>query len=51
MTLSFATDSITIIKFVLSPVHPTAPTITPPVAIAIPTATMFIPPFSKPIIV
>ena len=48
ITLSFATDSITIIKFVLNPVEPTAPTITPAVAIAIPTATIFIAPFSKP---
>ena len=37
-TLSLAIDSITIIKFVLNPVEPTAPTITPAVAIAIPTA-------------
>ena len=37
MTLSLATDSITTIKFVLNPVDPTAPTITPAVAIAIPT--------------
>ena len=36
MTLSLAIDSITIIKFVLKPVDPTAPTITPAVAIAIP---------------
>ena len=50
-TLSFAIDSITIIKFVLNPVDPTAPTITPAVAIAIPTATIFIAPFSKPTIV
>ena len=33
-TLSLATDSITTIKFVLNPVDPTAPTITPAVAIA-----------------
>ena len=50
-TLSLATDSITTIKFVLNPVDHTAPTITPAVAIAIPTPTMFIAPFSKPIIV
>ena len=37
ITLSLAIDSITIIKFVLKPVDPTAPTITPAVAIAIPT--------------
>ena len=30
ITLSLATDSITIIKFVLNPVEPTAPTITVP---------------------
>ena len=51
ITLSLAIDSITIIRFVLNPVDPTAPTIIPAVAIAIPTATMFIAPFSKPIIV
>ena len=50
-TLSLAIDSITIIKFVLNPVEPTAHTITPAVAIAIPTATMFIAPFSNPTIV
>ena len=32
VTLSFAIDSITIIKFVLNPVDPTAPTIMPAVA-------------------
>ena len=32
--LSLAIDSITIIKFVLKPVDPTAPTIIPAVAIA-----------------
>ena len=37
ITLSLAIDSITIIKFVLNPVEPTAPTITPAVAIAMPT--------------
>ena len=47
-TLSLAIVSITIIKFVLSPVDPTAPTIIPAVAIAIPTPTMLSAPFSKP---
>ena len=51
ITLSFAIDSITIIKFVLKPVEPTAPTIIPAVAIAIPTPTIFKAPFSKPTIV
>ena len=36
VTLSLAIDSITIIKLVLKPVDPTAPTIIPAVAIAIP---------------
>ena len=45
VTLSFAIDSMTIIKFVLKPVEPTAPTITPAVAIAIPTPTMLMAPF------
>ena len=49
--LSFATDSITIIKFVLKPVEPTAPTITPAVAMAMATPTIFIAPFSNPTIV
>ncbi len=35
----------------LKPVEPTAPTITPAVAIAIPTPTMFNAPFSNPTIV
>ena len=48
ITLSFAIDSITIIKFVLKPVDPTAPTITPAVAIATPTAIMLIAPFCRP---
>ena len=51
VTLSLAMDSITIIKFVLNPVDPTAPTIIPAVAMAIPTPTMFKAPFSKPTIV
>ena len=51
VTLSFAIDSITIIKFVLRPVEPTAPTIIPAVAIAMPTPTIFKAPFSKPTIV
>ena len=51
VTLSLAIDSITIIKFVLKPVDPTAPTIMPAVAIAIPTPTIFKAPFSKPTIV
>ena len=51
VTLSLAIDSITIIKLVLKPVDPTAPTIIPAVAIAIPTATIFRAPFSKPTIV
>ena len=42
---TLATDSITTIKLVLNPVEPTAPTITPAVAIAIPTATILIAPF------
>ena len=42
---------MTIIKLVLKPVDPTAPTIIPAVAIAIPTATIFRAPFSKPTIV
>ncbi len=42
---------MTIIKFVLSPVDPTAPTIIPAVAMAIPTPTMFNAPFSNPTIV
>ena len=37
--------SITIIKLVLKPVEPTAPTIMPAVAIAIPTPTILIAPF------
>ena len=37
ITLSLAIVSMTIIKFVLKPVDPTAPTIMPAVAIAIPT--------------
>ena len=45
ITLSLAIVSITIIKLVLNPVEPTAPTITPAVAIAIPTPTMLIAPF------
>ena len=45
ITLSLAIVSITTIKLVLSPVEPTAPTIMPAVAIAIPTATMLIAPF------
>jgi len=40
-----AIDSITIIRFVLNPVDPTAPTITPAVAIATPTAIILIAPF------
>ena len=40
--------SITIIKLVLKPVEPTAPTIMPAVAIAIPTPTILIAPFWKP---
>ena len=51
ITLSLAIVSITIIKFVLNPVEPTAPTIIPAVAIAIPTATMLIAPFWRPTIV
>ena len=51
VTLSFAIDSITIIKLVLNPVEPTAPTIIPAVAIAIPTPTIFKAPFSKPTMV
>ena len=51
VTLSLAIDSITIIKFVLKPVEPTAPTMIPAVAIAMPTATIFNAPFSKPTIV
>ena len=51
ITLSFAINSITIIKFVLKPVEPTAHTIIPAVAIAIPTPTIFNAPFSKPTIV
>ena len=51
VTLSLAIDSITIIKFVLKPVEPTAPTMIPAVAIAMPTATIFNAPFSKPMIV
>ena len=43
--------SITIIKFVLSPVEPTAPTIIPAVAMAIPTLTILSAPFSKPTMV
>ena len=45
ITLSLAIVSITIIKLVLSPVEPTAPTIMPAVAIAIPTPTILIAPF------
>ena len=45
ITLSLAMVSITIIKLVLSPVDPTAPTIIPAVAIAIPTPTILIAPF------
>ena len=37
ITLSLAIVSMTIIKLVLKPVEPTAPTIIPAVAIAIPT--------------
>ena len=51
ITLSPAIDSITKIKFVLKPVDPTAPTITPAVAIATPTAIILNAPFSNPIIV
>ena len=51
VTLSLAIDSITIIKFVLRPVDPTAPTIIQAEAIAIPTATIFKAPFSNPTIV
>ena len=51
ITLSPAIDSITKIKLVLNPVDPTAPTITPAVAIATPTAIILIAPFSSPIIV
>ena len=39
---------MTMIKLVLKPVEPTAPTITPAVAIAIPTPTIFKAPFSNP---
>ena len=39
------------IKFVLRPVEPTAPTIIPAVAIAIPTPTILIAPFWRPTIV
>ena len=45
ITLSLAIVSITMIKLVLSPVDPTAPTIIHAVAIAIPTPTMLIAPF------
>ena len=45
ITLSLAIVSITIIKLVLSPVDPTAHTIIPAVAIAIPTPTILIAPF------
>ena len=45
ITLSLAIVSMTIIKLVLNPVEPTAPTIIPAVAIAIPTPTMLIAPF------
>ena len=50
-TLSLAIVSMTIIKLVLNPVEPTAPTIIPAVAIAIPTPTMLMAPFCKPITV
>ena len=46
--LSLAIDSMTIIRLVLKPVEPTAPTIIPAVAMAIPTPTIFKAPFSKP---
>ena len=42
---------MTMIKLVLNPVEPTAPTIIPAVAIAIPTPTMLIAPFWRPTIV
>ena len=51
ITLSLAIVSMTIIKLVLNPVEPTAPTIIPAVAIAIPTPTILIAPFCKPTIV
>ena len=39
---------MTMIKFVLKPVDPTAPTITPAVAMATPTAIILIAPFCRP---
>ena len=49
ITLSLAIVSMTRIRLELKPVDPTAPTIIPAVAIAIPTPTMFKAPFWKPV--